>query len=327
MIPALHKNNKSSLNYEPEEYQLSIFTVNNTYFRRRLIMDCAFSDSIEFQKRLLLSLPILLVILVVNSTALFMPSVVYGEEINTNAVDEKNQSKEAVEKNPDPLESINRISFWITDKSDYYVLRPMAIAYDFVLPDFASQAITNIFMNLTDVQIMLNNLFQLKLKASSIDAGRIGVNSTIGILGIFDVATKLGLEKHYEDFGQTLGFWGIPSGPYLFIPFLGPSSFRDAVGLVGEYYLTPRNYINRTRTRNQLFLTETVDRRSRALKVENVVFGDKYIFLRDFYINRRHYLVNDGLENQSLEEDIFDDEFDNDLDDSDFIDMDGFEEE
>ena len=314
MTPVLLKNNIPVLNNEPAAPQLSIIAVNETYFSRRFICDCVDSDSIDHQKSALLSLPFLLIILVINIAALLMPSVVYGEDLNAKTVDIKNQTKEIVEKNPDPLEAINRISFWITDKSDYYVLRPMAIAYEFILPEFASQAVTNVFMNFNDLQIMLNNLFQLKLKASAIDAGRIGINSTVGVLGLFDVATKWGLEKHYEDFGQTLGYWGIPSGPYLFIPILGPSSFRDAVGLVGEYYLTPRNYLDHTRTRNQILLTETIDRRGRALKVEDVVFGDRYIFIRDFYINRRHYLVNDGLVNQGIEDERFDDHFDDDFD-------------
>jgi len=321
LISDLHKKNNSIFKNELAPLQLSTIPVNETYFQRRFIMDSSSSDSIEHQKSALLSLSILLIILVIHIAAILNSSVAYGDELKTSIDDVKNQPKLSMGKTPDPLESINRISFWITDKTDDYLLRPMALVYDFVLPDFASQAITNVFMNFTDFQIMLNNLFQLKLKASAIDAGRIGINSTVGILGLFDVATKWGLEKHYEDFGQTLGYWGIPPGPFLFIPFLGPSSFRDAVGLVGEYYLTPRNYLNHTRTRNQILLTETVDRRARALKVEDVIFGDKYIFVRDFYINRRVYLVNDGIVNQSVEDDIFEDDFNDDFDDVDFNDL------
>ena len=331
MIPVLLKNNIPVLNNEPTASELSIVAVNETYSRRQFIRDCAVSDSIEHQKSLLFSLPTLLIILALSVAVILMPSGAYGEELNAHAVDAKNQTKELSAKTPDPLESINRVSFWITDKSDYYVLRPMAIAYDYVLPDVASQAISNIFMNLSDVQVMLNNLFQLKFKASAIDAGRLGINSTIGVLGVFDVATKWGLEKHYEDFGQTLGYWGIPSGPYLFIPFLGPSSFRDAVGMFGDYYLKPRNYFDSTRLRNQILLLETVDYRAKGLKAEGVIFGDRYVFIRDFYINRMHYLVNDGYVNQVIEDEIFEDDFDEDFDedfeDSDFNDLDDYIEE
>lgn len=220
-------------------------------------------------------------------------------------------------KNPDPFESINRVSFWITDKTDYYFLRPLAITYDFVLPELASQAITNVFLNLMEIQTMANDLFQLKLKESLIDAGRFGINTTIGVLGLFDVATSFGLEKNYEDFGQTLGYWGVPTGPYVFIPFLGPSSLRDASGLIVDYFLKPRNYVQHIRTKNSIAVTETVDRRARALKVEKVVFGDKYEFLREFYFNRREYLINDGLNDETSNE-----VFDEDINDSIFNEID-----
>lgn len=244
--------------------------------------------------------------------------IVLAETDNFDDFDFESEFDASVEKNPDPFESVNRVSFWVTDKTDYYVLRPVAIAYDFVLPEFASQAITNVFLNLMEIPTMANDLFQLKFKESAIDAGRFGINTTIGVLGLFDVATSFGLEKNFEDFGQTLGYWGVPTGPYIFIPFLGPSSFRDATGLIVDYFLKPKSYVEHIRTKNSINVTETIDRRARALKVEKVVFGDKYEFLREFYFNRREYLINDGLNDESSAE-IFDDGINdnifNDIDD------------
>lgn len=243
----------------------------------------------------------------------------YAYSADFNAEQSRVESDGRVtEKNPDPLESINRVSFWVTDKSDQYILRPVAVAYDFVLPEFANQAVTNVFLNLTEIQVMVNNLLQLKFKNAATDVGRFTINSTVGVLGLFDVATALGLEKQYEDFGQTLGYWGVPSGPYLFIPFLGPSSFRDASGLAVDYFLKPRTYVDHVPTKNTLLISETIDRRARVLDADKVAFGDKYVFLRDFYFNRRNYLINDGLDDQQELDEFFEDDLNdiifNDLD-------------
>lgn len=250
-------------------------------------------------------------------SASLLSAYAYGADFNVEQGRLESDDK-VTEKNPDPLESINRVSFWVTDKSDQYILRPVAVAYDFVLPEFASQAVTNVFLNLTEIQVMVNNLLQLKFKNAATDAGRFTINSTVGVLGLFDVATALGLEKQYEDFGQTLGYWGVPSGPYLFIPFLGPSSFRDASGLAVDYFLKPRTYVDHVPTKNTLLISETIDRRARVLDADKVAFGDKYVFLRDFYFNRRNYLINDGLDDQQEPDGFFEDDLNdiifNDLD-------------
>lgn len=272
----------------------------------RLIMTESRHEA-SFKASFLLSLLYWMIIFIPTSLA---PGKAYGVEFNSSDNDNINvsETKKVKTKNPDPLESINRVSFWITDKIDHYALRPVAVAYDFVMPELASQGVTNVFLNLTEIQVLVNNLLQLKFKNAAVDAGRFTLNSTFGLLGLVDVATPLGLEKNFEDFGQTLGYWGVPSGPYLFIPFLGPSSFRDGSGLAVDYFLKPRTYVDHVRTKNSILVTGVIDKRARGLKLEKAVFGDKYIFLRDFYLNRRSYLVNDGVEDDGDGADFFDDE-------------------
>ena len=131
----------------------------------------------------------------------------------------------------DPFESVNRAVFTFNENADEYVIKPVAEAYQFVLPDFVRTGVTNFFSNIGDVFVAVNNLLQGKPGNAANDIGRFLVNSTIGILGLFDVATDAGLEKNKEDFGQTLGVWGVPSGPYVVLPLFGPSSVRDTAGL------------------------------------------------------------------------------------------------
>ncbi|MFN3564569.1 MAG: VacJ family lipoprotein [Burkholderiaceae bacterium] len=198
----------------------------------------------------------------------------------------------------DPLERINRHVFEFNDRIDRAVLKPVAQGYVAVVPEPVRGCVTNFFANLGDVANAANNLLQGKPVEAVSDICRIAINTTIGVLGCFDVASKMGLEKHNEDFGQTLGRWGIGSGAYLVLPLLGPSSVRDAVGRVPDAYVDPaRAAGENVRARNALFALETVDLRARLLDAGRLLDAaalDKYRFTRDAYLQRRRNLVYDG---------------------------------
>lgn len=197
----------------------------------------------------------------------------------------------------DPLEPINRGIYHFNDGVDHLVIKPAAELYKGVLPQFARTGVSNFFSNIGDVIVALNNLLQGKFVEAVSDVGRIAVNTTAGLLGVIDVATEIGLEKHNEDFGQTLGYWGIPDGPYLVIPILGPSSARDAVGLVGDWKASPITYVDPNRDRNALYGLWFVSRRSELLETSKILETaalDPYEFLRDAYLQRRRNLVYDG---------------------------------
>jgi phospholipid-binding lipoprotein MlaA len=157
--------------------------------------------------------------------------------------------------------------------------------------------VSNFFSNIGDVIVALNNLLQGKFSQAVSDVGRIAVNTTAGLLGVIDVATEIGLEKHNEDFGQTLGYWGIGDGPYLVLPLLGPSNLRDALGLIVDFNTDLITYVDPSRTRNILWGTRFVNRRSELLdtsKILDTAALDPYDFLRDAYLQRRRNLVFDG---------------------------------
>ena len=197
----------------------------------------------------------------------------------------------------DPLEPFNRGVYAFNDGLDTVVLKPLAQGYRAVLPQFVRTGIGNFFSNLDDITVFFNNVLQLKIPQAASDAGRFLVNSTIGLLGLIDVATHFGLEKHNEDFGQTMGYWGIGSGPYLVLPLLGPSSFRDALGRWADSYTDVVWREDHIRTRNQFVALRAVDTRSRLLATEKVLETaaiDEYSFVRDAYLQRRRNLVFDG---------------------------------
>jgi phospholipid-binding lipoprotein MlaA len=158
--------------------------------------------------------------------------------------------------------------------------------------------VTNFFGNFRDVTTAINNLLQLKVGPALTDAGRVVVNSTVGLLGVFDVASRIGLQKHEEDFGQTLGYWGVKDGPYLVLPFLGPSTVRDSVGLVGDYFTDPEFFLITDAPQNWIaFGTRLVNVRANLLEAERVLNQaaiDRYAFLRDAYLQRRRNLIYDG---------------------------------
>ena len=197
----------------------------------------------------------------------------------------------------DPLEPINRGIYTFNDGFDALLVKPAAEFYRFIVPEFARTGVSNFFSNINDVIVALNSLLQGKLTQAGSDVARLIINSTIGLVGLIDVATEIGLEKHNEDFGQTLGFWGIGDGPYLVLPLLGPSSARDAVGWFGDYYMWPIAYVESDLTRNILIAVRFVTARADLLEASRILETaalDPYEFVRDAFLQRRRNLVYDG---------------------------------
>ncbi len=197
----------------------------------------------------------------------------------------------------DPWESWNREVQSFNDGLDDYALKPVAEGYRAVIPDFLDIAISNAFSNIDDISVFINSSLQGKFKQSGKGAARFLVNSTAGIGGLIDVATKLDLAKDNEDFGQTLGYWGVPSGPYLVLPLLGPSSPRGIVGLIGDTAMNPISYIGSSAVSGGLFVLNGVDTRADNLETgaiaeEAAGFG-RYEFFRDAYLNQRAALIHD----------------------------------
>lgn len=201
----------------------------------------------------------------------------------------------------DPLEGVNRKVYKFNDALDKAILKPVAKAYDKTVPKPVDRSIDNLLGNLSDVITLMNDIFQLKGKQSMMDYFRIGTNTTLGLGGLFDVATPLGLPKHNEDFGQTLGRWGVPQGPYVVLPFLGPSNIRDGVGLIPDSVATSAllDDIGIDELNERLIYTglSVVNRRQALLDAEKLLEAsgaDPYTFIRESYLQRRQSLVNDG---------------------------------
>ena len=198
----------------------------------------------------------------------------------------------------DPLEPINRAVFGFNEKFDQVLLKPVAQGYRAVLPDLARTGVSNFFANIEDVWIAANNLFQGKVENSLQDVMRVAINTVFGLGGVIDVATDAGLEKHNEDFGQTLGRWGFGSGPYIVLPFLGPSDVRDGIGLLGfDSAADPVWNLDNVPARNSWYAGRAVSNRANALDAVQVMEEaalDKYRFVRDSYLQRRRSLVFDG---------------------------------
>ncbi len=196
----------------------------------------------------------------------------------------------------DPLEPFNRRMQTFNDTMDEYLMKPVAKGYQWVTPEFVDQGVSNFFSNLKDISVTVNDLLQFKVKQSGQDAARLLVNTTVGVAGLVDVASHLGLEKHEEDFGQTLAVWGVPNGPYLVLPFLGPSSPRDAAGSIADGFMNPISYTVPL-ARFGLYGIRTIDFRADNLEATEVLDEaalDRYAFIRNAYFQRREYLINDG---------------------------------
>jgi len=204
----------------------------------------------------------------------------------------------ATARNPrDPLEPLNRAVYSVNEAFDTVALKPAAYIYRGAVPIPVRGGITSFFGNFRDVTTAINNLLQFKLKAAASDVGRIAINSTVGILGVFDVASRVGLQKHEEDFGQTLAHWGVGDGPYLMLPLLGPSTVRDTIGWAGDYFTDPEFYLfTEPPTDWIVFTTRIVNVRANLLPADRLLeqTTDRYVFLREAYLQRRLNLIYDG---------------------------------
>jgi phospholipid-binding lipoprotein MlaA len=233
------------------------------------------------------------------NTRLLMSSLVISSMIAGCATTSTTNEKD------DAWEGWNRGTQEFNDDVDKAVLKPMAKGYAAITPQFVNDGITNFFSNMNDIGVTVNDLLQLKMTQGGMDASRFLINTTVGVAGFIDVAKMIDLPKHNEDFGQTLGFWGVPSGNYLVLPFFGASSPRETVGAIGDALLNPLTYtfavagggaaisavnagaktVDVTDTRADLMTTE---------KIVDEASVDRYSFIKNAYQQRREYLVHDG---------------------------------
>ena len=215
----------------------------------------------------------------------------------------------------DPFESFNRAVFAFNDDFDKAILTPLATGYQKVVPEPVNNSISNFFSNLDDVVVLFNDILQLKFEQSLSDLGRITFNTTFGLAGLFDVATHMDMPKHNEDFGQTLGYWGVGSGPYLVLPFLPPTTLRDGLALPVDWKVDPLINIEDNNTYWGAVGLRVVDTRAgllRASRILETAALDPYTFMRDAVLQRRQNLVYDGNPPKSAvdEFDPFSEEFD-----------------
>ncbi len=197
----------------------------------------------------------------------------------------------------DPLEPFNRTMFKFNDAIDQAALKPAATAYKRATPSFVQTGVSNFFGNLADVWTGVNNLMQGKGEAGMSDLTRVSLNSTFGFFGLLDIASEAGIKKHNEDFGQTLGYWGVPSGPYVMLPILGPSTVRDTSALPLDIAADPWGYNNAVAWRNAGTALRVVDQRATILDASNLMEAaalDRYEFIRDGFLQRRKGQVFDG---------------------------------
>ncbi len=204
----------------------------------------------------------------------------------------------------DPWERMNRATYRFNDKFDRAIARPVARGYRAATPRFVQTGIRNVYDNVDTTIVMLNDLLQGEFKAFASDTGRLLLNTTVGIGGLTDPATALGIDKNDRDFGQTLGKWGVRSGPYLVLPFLGPCDARDTVGKLADTYSTPRTYIKNVYWNSGVWLLGKVDARSRLLDADRVLASayDPYAFLRNAYLQHRDFKVNGGQSSSEEEQ-------------------------
>ena len=203
----------------------------------------------------------------------------------------------------DPYENLNRKTYEFNENLDEKIAKPIAEIYS-KFPPPIKNGVTNFFNNLEEVDTFINQLLQGKPKESLNDLTRFIINSTIGLAGFIDVASKIGLERHEEDFGQTLGVWGVGQGPYIMLPVLGPSSLRDTFSRPVSSFLSVTFHMTETDVNIALKSIDAIETRERLLEVESLLSGDKYSFVKDAYIQSINYEVKDGID---VEDDFIDD--------------------
>ncbi|MGX5218871.1 MULTISPECIES: MlaA family lipoprotein [Pseudomonas] len=195
----------------------------------------------------------------------------------------------------DPWIGYNRVMFNINDTVDTYTLKPLAKGYQAVTPQFLEDGVHNFFNNIGEVGNLTNNLLQGKIHDAGVDTSRFIFNTTLGLLGFVDVATRMGLQRNDEDVGQTLAVWGVGSGPYLVLPLFGPSTVRDAVARVPDGLLATGLFIDHVPTRNVVYGVNLVDTRASLFPAERLIVGDRYTFVRNAYLQNREFKINDGV--------------------------------
>lgn len=206
------------------------------------------------------------------------------------------------------LEHFNRLVFEFNDVIDRSVLKPVAKGYDKVVPGPVNRGITHFFSNIGELPSALNALLQGKPLVAGDNFFRFLINTTFGVLGFSDAATRFGIDEQKEDFGQTLAVWGVPAGPYLVLPFFGPSSFRDAPARLGDSAIDPISYVDSFPTYMAARTADIVDSRADLLKAERLITGDRYLFLKNAYQQRREYLILDGQVEDTFNDGEFDDD-------------------
>jgi phospholipid-binding lipoprotein MlaA len=194
----------------------------------------------------------------------------------------------------DPYESANRKVQSFNDGVDKITLKPVAKGYKKVISSPVKKVVGNFFSNLGYPIVVVNQFLQGKVQLGTKDTARFALNSTVGLAGLLDVSTPAGLQKHDEDFGQTLAVWGVGSGPHLYVPFWGPTNVRDGVGSIMGGFAHPLGYIDDVATRNSLIALLAVDERAKLLDTESLITGDRYLFIRDAYNQHREFLIKDG---------------------------------
>ena len=215
-------------------------------------------------------------------------SLIYAEDIN------------------DPFEDINRITFKFNESIDNNFLKPVAVTYS-KAPKPIKKGISNFFDNLEEIETSVNQILQGKPKLAINDFSRFIINTTIGLGGFLDVATKIGLTRHEEEFNQTLALWGVPSGPYIMLPGLGPSTLRDTLARPFSSFLSVTFHMTESDVNLALKGMDALETRERLLEIESLIYGDRYNFVRDSYVQYMNYEINDGVD--------VEDEFIDDMDD------------
>ena len=215
----------------------------------------------------------------------------------------------------DPFEPVNRVTYKINDWGDKFILRPIAKGYEWLFPRFVRTGINNFYDNLGYPMDIVNALLQGKFTQAASDTGRLALNSTLGLAGFLDPATDIGLERHEEDFGQTMGVWGIPQGPYLVVPLFGPRTVRSGAGNLVDALYHPQVQMRNSSLRTKINILYFINLRSTLLGIDKELQRafDPYAFVRDAYLQNRRYLLFDG--NLPYDDLYFDEEFDEEFDD------------
>lgn len=212
----------------------------------------------------------------------------------------------------DPWEGFNRKVFAFNDTVDRFLLKPVAKSYRFITPDFVETGVSNFFGNVGEVPNALNNVLQWKWGKAANSTGRLLLNTTVGVGGLVDVARYAGLPKQDgESFGQTLSYWGVSQGPYVILPFLGPGTMTDTVAMPVNWFMDPLTYVDDEGVSYGLKVLSIVHTRASLLEAEKLMSGDRYVFIREAYLQRREYLVNDGQVEDDFGADL--DDFDEDF--------------